>query len=102
MQYKQTILNVGDVYVIIELNQIEQTVKIKYRAYPTKGKINKLKRFSVKAEGVAWMHVGIKTAGNVSSQVGNILLGYEQKTKTDHGVNSIAGISQVCEANVYY
>ena len=41
---------------------------MKFRAYQTNGKINKLTRFSVKAEEGAWIHVGIKTAANISSQ----------------------------------
>ena len=45
---------------------------------------------SVISEDGAWMHVGIKIAVKVSSQVfGEIFFfGYEPDSKMDHGINS--------------
>ena len=75
---------------------------MKLRAYQTDGKINKLKRLSVIAEEGAWMCVGIKTAAKVSSQVRGETFFLDMNKKLKWTMASLAGISQVCEPNVYY
>ena len=75
---------------------------MKLRAYQTDGKINKLKRLSVIAQEGAWMHVEIKTAAKVSSQVRGEIFFLDMNKKLKWTMASLAGISQVCEPNVYY
>ena len=72
------------------------------RAYQTNGKINKHKRLSVIAEEGAWMHVGTKTAATVSSQVCGDIFFLDMNKKLKWTMALIAGISQVCESNVYH